>query len=79
MHELVYTDMSKYPNGRPPEKGNEDPGLQRLITRLNREIDELAEKAIKRADPEDLEGLRKFRAELIDRYPELARDLGIKK
>jgi hypothetical protein len=76
LHDLVFTDMEKYPNGAPSEKP--DPQLERTVLRLNREIDRLSAEVIAKADPEDLEGLKRYRADLIKRFPEQARALGIK-
>lgn len=79
LHDLVFTDLGKYPNGEPSTKREPAANVQRVITRLHLEIDGLAADVIARANPEDLEGLMKFREELIDKYPETARDLGIEK
>lgn len=76
LHDLVFTDLEEHPTGAPPTKP--DPALERTVVRLNRELDELSAQVIAKADPEDLEGLVAYRAELIKRFPEQARALGIK-
>lgn len=79
LHDLVYTNLSVHPQGLYAKREKMDPRTERVIARLNREIDKLAEDVIRRATPEDLVGLMQLRAELIDKYPETAREYGIKK
>lgn len=76
LHDLVFTDLEKYPNGAPAPEPDEFTAM--VITRLNRELDELSAQVIARADPDDLEELKALRADLIRRFPEQARRLGIK-
>lgn len=76
LHDLVFTDLEKYPNGAPAPEPDEFTAM--VITRLNRELDELSAQVIARADPDDLEELKALRADLIRRFPEQARRLGFK-
>jgi transcriptional regulator with XRE-family HTH domain len=78
LHDFVYTDLSVHPSGL-TESQEKDERTERIITRLNIELDKKAEEIISRADPEDLEKLKALRAEYIDKYPGIAKKLGIRK
>lgn len=77
LHDLVFEDLT---NGKPPTpryNAMSHEEVAKLVMRLNLELDRMKDAIIQRADPDDLDELRRFRAELIQRDPVRARQFGI--
>lgn len=83
LDDLVYRNMQETPPSQTnPGKGLtpvEEETLMRLVIKLQREINELTKEISDLNDPNDVSALQKLRQDLIEEYPDRARELGLLK